>query len=136
MAEHIQQVRTITNDGTVTETTRGMSTDDTTVAAPTTQPTSYIVARIIWFVAGIIITLLALRFVFMLLGANRGNGIVDLIYTLSYPLAAPFFGIFNYTSRYGISQFEVSTLVAIALYALIAWGLARLVTIRHPRTEA
>lgn len=133
MAQRTQQVRTVSNDGTVTETTRAV--DDTNVAAePVKQPASYTAARLIWFIAGIIIALLALRFLFVLLGANKGNGFVDFIYAVSYPFAAPFFGIFNYSTRYGVSRFEVSTLVAMAIYALIAWGLARLVTIRHPNT--
>lgn len=136
MTEHIQQVRTISNDEAVTETTRGVRTPDEAADAPAAaQPASYTAARIIWFIAGIIITLLALRFVFVLLGANRGNGLVNFVYTASHPFAAPFFGIFSYNTTYGVSRFEVSTLVAIVIYALIAWGLARLVTIRRPQAE-
>lgn len=107
----------------------------TTQTAPGTvvEPRSYAAARVIWFIAGVIITLLALRFLFLLLGANRGSGFVDFIYTMSYPFAAPFYGMFNYQSMYGVGRFEISTLVAIAVYALAAAGLARLITIRHPQ---
>jgi hypothetical protein len=75
--------------------------------------------------------LLAFRFVLVLLGANPGSGFVDFIYTVSRPFAAPFFGIFGYQLDYGHSRVELSTLVAIAVYALVAYGIARLLTIRQ-----
>ncbi len=128
MAEHIQQVKHLRNGDIATETTH--ITDDTASA----QSPSAVAARLVWFIAGVIIVLLAIRFLFILLGANQGNGFVDLIYNASYPFAAPFFGIFGYTLHYGISRFELSTLVAIGIYALIAWGIARLITIRHGTT--
>lgn len=124
MADRIVETRTVTNEDAA-HTTQAVS-----------EPTSFTAARIVWFIAGIIITLLALRFLFVLLGANQGNGFVSLIYTLSYPFAAPFFGIFSDRTTYGIARLETSTLVGIAIYSLIAWGIARLVTIRHPHTPA
>jgi YggT family protein len=88
--------------------------------------------RVIWFVAGVIISLLALRFLFALLGANPTNAIANFIYTVSHPFVAPFFNLFNYNYINGSSRFEVYTLVAIVIYALIAAGLSRLVTLgRH-----
>jgi hypothetical protein len=129
MTEHIQQVKYLRNGGLTTETTRTVTDDETT--APLSTDTTATAARAVWYIAGVIIGLLAIRFVFILLGANRGNGFVDLAYSLSYPFAAPFFGIFGYTLRYGVSRFELSTLVAMGIYALIAWGVARLITIRR-----
>lgn len=126
MAQRIEQVKTVTDEPVAPGNAR-------TVREETVQPKSFTLARVIWFIAGVFIVLLALRFAFALLGANRDNGFVDLIYTLSYPFAAPFFGIFSYDVEYGVSRFELSTLVAMGIYALIAWGLARLVTIRHPQ---
>jgi len=88
-----------------------------------------VVVRIIWFVGGVVITLLALRFLLRLLGANPSNGFADFVYTLSHPFAAPFFGLFNYSENLASGRFEFETLIAILVYALVAWGLARLVTI-------
>ncbi len=104
--------------------------DETTPVEHSTN----VAARIISFIGGVIMALLALRFILMLLGANRGNGFVDFIYSASYPFAAPFFGIFNYQEQFGVSRFEFETLIAILFYGLITWALARLVTIgnRHP----
>lgn len=91
--------------------------------------------KVVWYIAGIIIALLALRVVFLLLAANQGSPFVDLIYGLSGIFAAPFFGIFGYTPAYGQSVLEISSLVAIAIYALIAWGIAKLATLTSNRTD-
>lgn len=89
-----------------------------------------ILSQVIWFVAGIIMILLAFRFVLSLLGANTTNGFANFIYTTSHPFAAPFFGLFHYNNiQYGVSRFEIYTLVAIAVYAAIAWALSALVNI-------
>jgi uncharacterized protein YggT (Ycf19 family) len=96
--------------------------------APAVGP-AVVLARIIYFVFSVIIAFIVLRFVFMLLGANEGNAIVDFIYTVSGAFVAPFYGIFNYTPRFGVSAFDVSSIVAIIVYALIAWALVSLVTI-------
>ena len=132
MAQRIQQEKTTSADGVTTQTTRAV-TDEGMAANTTREPESFVAARVVWYIAGVITTLLALRFVLALLGANKGNGFVDFIYNVSHPFAAPFFGIFNYQTQYGVSKFELSTLVAIVVYLLVAWGLARLVTIRHPQ---
>lgn len=90
-------------------------------------------ARVVWYITGVIIALLALRLVLQLLGANEGNPFVDLVYGLSGIFAAPFFGMFSYEPSYGVSYFEVSTFVAILIYTLIGWGIARLFTLNRPQ---
>lgn len=85
--------------------------------------------RIIWLVAGIIMGLIALRFLLRLLGANPNNGFADFIYTVSYPFVAPFFGLFNYTANLANGRFEFESLIAILVYAFVAWLLAKIVTI-------
>lgn len=91
-------------------------------------------ARVVWYITGVIVALLALRLILQLLGANEGNGFVDLVYGLSGFFAAPFFGMFSYQPSYGVSYFEVSTFVAMLIYALIGYGLARLFTLGSRRT--
>lgn len=88
-----------------------------------------IAERVVWLVAGIIMGLLALRFLLRLLGANPNNGFADFIYSISYPFAAPFFGLFNYTAQLNTSRFEFETLIAILVYALAAWVIAKVVTL-------
>lgn len=89
--------------------------------------------RVVWFVAGILLALLALRFVFALLGANPDSGIGAFVYNVTYPFVAPFFNLFSYDQvNAGASRLEVFTLVAMAIYALIAWGIAKALTLRRP----
>jgi uncharacterized protein YggT (Ycf19 family) len=114
-----------------TTTTRDADTGEVydTVQDPQTVHKQNVAARVIWFIAGVILTLLAFRFLLSLLGANESNGFADFIYTTSRPFVEPFFGLFNYDFEAGKASFEASTLVAMAVYAVIAMGLARLVTI-------
>ncbi|TAH36704.1 YggT family protein [Candidatus Saccharibacteria bacterium] len=77
-----------------------------------------ILARIVNFIGSLIVALLAIRFVLVIVGANAANGFVDFIYSASYPLVAPFFGIFNYQQDFGVAHIEWSTLLAIVVYAI------------------
>jgi uncharacterized protein YggT (Ycf19 family) len=90
--------------------------------------------RVVNLITGILLTLLAIRFFLSLLGANRSNGFADFIYSLTFPFVAPFFGLFGYTMQYGVARFELETLVAMAVYALLGFALAKIVTLsqRHP----
>ena len=103
--------------------------------APTVGP-AVLAARAIYFIFGVIIAFIVLRMVLLMLGANQGNAFVDIVYDISAVFVAPFHGIFAYTPSYGVSVFEVSSLFAIVVYALVCWGLTTLVTLgsRH-RTE-
>ena len=94
---------------------------------------SNVAERVVWFIAGILLTLLGLRFVFALLGANPDAGLADFIYGFTYPFVAPFFNLFSYdTVTAGASRVEFFTLVAMLIYALIAWGIAKALTLRRP----
>jgi YggT family protein len=84
------------------------------------------VKQVIYFVFGAIEALLAIRFVLLLLGASEASWFVGLIYALSRPFALPFQGIFSEPS-FGGSMIAWSALVGIIVYALFAYGLARLV---------
>ena len=92
------------------------------------------IGNIVWYILGIIEILLAFRFVLKLLGANPNSGFVDLIYSVSGVLTAPFDNIFNAASATSgdiHSVFEPSILVAAAVYALIAWGIVKLININR-----
>lgn len=131
MAERVDRVTTVTSPVATTEPATREVREERVVR----EPTENMAARVIWYIAGVLLVLLAFRFVFALLGANPNNGFANFIYTVSHPFVAPFFGLFGYNLRYGVSRFETYTLVAMAVYTVIAWGLARLVTLnRPPRT--
>lgn len=93
-----------------------------------------VMQRIVWFVIGLINVIIALRFIFLLLGANQGAGFTDFVYSVSAPLVAPFVGIFG-EPVYGESVFEISSLLAIVIYTLIGWGIAKLLTLARPQDE-
>jgi uncharacterized protein YggT (Ycf19 family) len=132
MTEQIQQIRKVTNEGMATKTTRVID-DDMSTAQAVPAERSNMATRVIWFITGVLLTLLAFRFALVLLGANPSNGFANFIYSASHPFVAPFFGLFGYSLHYGVSRLELSTLVAMAVYALVAFGLSRLFTIREPR---
>lgn len=98
-------------------------------------PIEAVLTRVVWFVFGIIEVLIAIRFVLKLLGANTSAGFVRLIYAVSGFFMAPFNTIFG-TQHVSGAVFEWSALVAIAVYALIAWGLVVLIGVVSPRDHA
>jgi hypothetical protein len=107
-----------------------------TVATAESVDSKIILRRIVYYIAGIIIAFLALRIVLLLLAANQGSGFVDFIYAIGGFFASPFYGIFSYQPAYGQSTFEISSVVAIVIYALAAWGLAKLFTLTSNHPEA
>ena len=77
------------------------------------------IGRVLYLIGGLIMTLLGLRFLLTLLGANPGNQFANFIYQTSEPLVRPFFGLFNYEPSLGQSHLELSTLVALVVYGLL-----------------
>lgn len=96
------------------------------VTTATKVDTGVVARRIVYYVVGVIIALLTLRIILLLLAANEGSAFVDFVYAVSGLFAMPFYGMFNYTPTYGQSVFEISSLVAIVVYALIGVGIAKL----------
>jgi len=99
------------------------------------SPIESVMARVVWFVFGAIEVFIAIRFVLTMLGANAEAAFVKFIYAVSDVFMAPFNAIFTTGSVSG-ATFEWSALVAIAVYALIAWGLVALIGAVSPRTHA
>jgi len=83
------------------------------------------ITNITYFVLSVLEIILLLRLLFRLLGASESSGFVMFLYNLSHIFVAPFNGIFN-DQALGRSVFEISTLVAMIVYALLAWGIVSL----------
>ena len=81
---------------------------------------------VIWWIVGFVDVLLTIRFVLKLLGGSTVSGFVTFMYDITQPLVAPFHGIFN-TAVQGRSILEPESLVAIAIYSLIGWGIVSLI---------
>jgi hypothetical protein len=79
----------------------------------------------VWWIVGFLDVLIAIRFLLKLFGANPAP-FVRFMYDLTWPLVAPFHGIFN-SDQVGRSVLESESLVAMAIYALIGWGIVSLI---------
>lgn len=93
---------------------------------------SQTVEYLIYFLFGVLEVLLAFRLVLKLTGANSGSSFVGLIYGVTGILIAPFEGIFRRLFAQGVettSVLEPSTFVALIVYAVLAWGIVKLVRI-------
>jgi len=94
---------------------------------------------LVYFFFGALEILLAFRLVLKLMGASIGSAFVGLIYGLSGIFIAPFEGIFRKGVAPGIettSILEPSTLVAIVVFAVMAWGIVKLVRIFSGEKQA
>lgn len=99
-----------------------------------TQTVNYI----IYFLLGIIEILLAFRLILKLTGANPATSFVSFIYSLSQIFVAPFAGIFPQTTGTGAvttAHFEPSTIVAMIVYAVVAWGIAKIISIASQKPQ-
>jgi uncharacterized protein YggT (Ycf19 family) len=93
------------------------------------------VERVIWFIVAVIDSMIAIRFFMKLLGASYQADFVRFMDGVTGPLVAPFRGIFQ-ASGSGNYVLEPESLIAIAIYLLIGWGVVALVRIvRTPRTR-
>lgn len=99
-----------------------------TVQATHQADGAVIAQRIVWFIAGFIIIMLALRVVLLMLGANQGNFFVDMVYAVGGLFSIPFSGIFG-EPTYGKFYLDSASIVAIVVYALLAWGIAKAFTL-------
>jgi len=94
-----------------------------------------VATRIVYWVFGVIEALLALRFLLRLLGANPEAAFTSFIYRVTAALVSPFEAVFETGSVEG-AVFEWSTLLAIVVYALIAWAITALIAAASPRAAA
>ena len=82
---------------------------------------------------GIIDGLLLIRIVLKLLAANPLAGFSKFIYSLTDVFLAPFRNILPTVGGGSGAVLEMSTVIAIIVYALIGWALVRLVSIMFSR---
>lgn len=100
---------------------------------------NFTAGRVVYYIVGILEVLLAFRLIFKLLGANPSSGFVSFIYSISQVFMVPFTAIFRSAATHGIETkavLEPSTIIAMIVYALIAWGIVKLIIImRGQQTE-
>lgn len=82
--------------------------------------------QMVWLLLGILEAMLALRFVLKLIGANAASPIAAFIYGFTGLFLFPFAGLTG-TPAIGNMVLEISTLIAMGVYALLAWAVERLI---------
>lgn len=91
--------------------------------------------RIMWSLLAFLEILLAFRFVLRMIGANPNSGFAMFMYGLTGVFVGPFNGLVT-TPTSGGAPLEITTLIAMAVYALIFWGLAYVIRILTDRPGA
>ena len=93
------------------------------------------ITRIMWTFLGILEILLGLRFLLKLIGANPVSGFAWFIYGITGLFVMPFTDLVSNWFN-GETILEVTTLIAMAIYALFFWGMVRLIRIVADRPRA
>ena len=91
--------------------------------------------RILWSILAFLEILLAFRFVLRMIAANADSGFAVLIYGITGVFVGPFNGLIS-TPTSGGSSLEVTTLIAMAVYALIFWGIGYVIRMITDRPRA
>jgi hypothetical protein len=116
-----------------TVTTQKDDTDTIKVAPVKMEATiSQTVGYLVYFFFGALEILLVFRLILKLAGASLGNAFVGLVYGITGIFILPFKGIFRSGVTQGIetsSVFEPSTLIAIIVYVVLAWGIVKLLSV-------
>ena len=81
---------------------------------------------------GVIEVLLAIRFLLRLFGADPTAPFSAMILGVTAPFVAPFVGVFPNAAASG-SVFEPASLLAIVIYALLAWLIAKIIWLLFAR---
>ena len=82
--------------------------------------------QLIWLLLGLLEAAIALRFVFKLIAVNADNLFASLLYFVTGIFVAPFASLTS-APALGNMVLEISTVIAMIVYLLIAWALERIV---------
>lgn len=93
------------------------------------------IVRIIYSLLGLLEIFLGLRFFLKLIAANPDSGFSVFVYGITAPFVAPFASLIG-TPAYGGVILEATTLIAMAVYALLFWGIIQVVRIVADRPSA
>jgi hypothetical protein len=98
---------------------------------------SFKATQLIWLAIGLLEGALALRILLKLIGANADNAFAGLLYRVTDLFLVPFVGLTGTPAAGGL-VLEISSVIAMIVYFLLAWALERLVWVLfyRPRTSA
>jgi YggT family protein len=84
------------------------------------------VTQLIWLLLGVLEAAIALRVVFKLIAVNAANPFAALLYNVTDLFVAPFASLIGAPAAGGM-VLEISSVIAMIVYFLIAWALERIV---------
>ena len=93
----------------------------------------YKVSQFIWLLFGVLEALIGFRVLLLLIGANPGNWFTAFVYQLSEVFLWPFRNIVA-NPAFQNHVFELTSLIAMLVYALIGWAIVRLIWVIFYRT--
>jgi hypothetical protein len=96
---------------------------------------SFQATQLVWLAFGLLEGLLALRVFLKLIGANAESPFANLLYSFTNLFLVPFAGLTG-TPAAGGMVLEVSTIIAMIVYALVAWVIERLVWVLFYRSRS
>jgi hypothetical protein len=82
--------------------------------------------QLIWLLAGVLQALIAIRIFLKLIAANPNAGFASFIYSLTGLFLLPFSGLTAQPSTATGSILEISSIIAMVVYALFFWLITRL----------
>jgi hypothetical protein len=94
-----------------------------------------VLAKIFYIALLVIETLIAIRFVFKLIGAEDSNFLVNLVYQASNVFIEPFTGIISGDWTLGPLYFDLDALLALAIYMILAFVMIELIKVFGPDTQ-
>ena len=135
--QQIHEVGVDQRDETVTKQQPGYATSEqvTRDVAAERRLGWFQVSRIVGTLLVILEILLGIRFVLHLIAANPGSCFAAFIYGITGVFVAPFNGLIA-TPVSGGTTLEVTTLIAMAVYALLFWVIVRVIQIAADRPSA
>lgn len=97
------------------------------VASANQNSTIARIVNIVYFLFGTLLLLLAVRVVLQLIGVNAENAFASFIYELSAPFVALFASLVQNPTLGGASVLEITTLIAMLVWAIVSWLVARFI---------
>jgi hypothetical protein len=85
------------------------------------------IVNIVYFLFGALELLLGVRVIFQLVGVNAANGFASFIYALSAPFVALFASLLQNPALNETSVLEITTIIAMLVWAIVAWLVGRLI---------
>ena len=82
--------------------------------------------QLIWLLLGLLEAAIALRVVFKLIAVNAANPFAKLLYGVTNLFVAPFASLVG-NPTYSNNVLEITSIIAMLVYLLIAWGIERIV---------